>query len=409
MGVIKASILGADEFGFGSIALVALGCVMMRQCQTNTCPVGIATQDPKLRSYFPGEPDHLVKFFEFLAAGVQSLLKRLNVSTLSELRSQTFRLQSDQLEVVLAADSNTSITHFKPRTYPAPSDRRYWQDAFTSLNSRQEYILQIKLKNTDRAFGAGLGGFLTKRFGALPTQVKIHAEGNAGPSFMAFTPRGMAANLTGSSEDYFGKGLSGAELTLRPKTGYERPNAVICGNVALYGATSGAAYIAGVAGERFAIRNSGAKVVVEGVGDNACEYMTGGSVIVLGEIGENFAAGMSGGVAFVLSAHRPSARRFNHEFIEVTPASPRELEFIRSELQQHLMRTASPKAAAYLNSFNHFSKEILRILPPGYKNEWYKHLEKSLGSNAKSAAYGHKGKLRLTSRRVEEVTHGNFQ
>ena len=338
--VVVAALLGADEFGFATAPLIVEGCVMMRKCHLNTCPVGIATQDPELRARFSGQPEHVVNYFFFVAEEVRELLARLGFRTMDEMIGRT-----DLLRVIAPSDNakaNTldlsALLHLAtPATLTRPDRvaRRYVRLrlhhseeegrlnkllldlAQPALENGERVKAAFPITNVDRAVGATLSGEIARRYGnvGLPDDtISIRFVGSAGQSFGAFAARGLSLELEGEANDYVGKGLSGGRLIVRhPRAAQFIPDqTVLVGNTVLYGATSGEAYFAGVAGERFAVRNSGAIAVVEGVGDHGCEYMTGGTVVVLGRVGRNFAAGMSGGMAFVLDEFGELERAVQH-------------------------------------------------------------------------------------------------
>ena len=329
--VIVGALLGADEYGFSTSPLIAAGCLMMRKCHLNTCPVGIATQDPVLRQRFKGTPEHVINYFFFVAEEVRGILSVMGFCTLNEIIGR-----SDLL------DKNEFLDHWKAKGldftkvfYVPEAERKemYWSEqqhhpledildkelikqAEPALQSKQPVQIEVPINNTNRSVGAMLSGEVVKKFGRteLPADtIKVKFTGNAGQSFGAFLKTGISFNLWGDANDYVGKGLSGGQLVVRPSadTAIQAENSIIVGNTVLYGATDGECYIRGVAGERFAVRNSGAIAVIEGVGDHGCEYMTGGVVVVLGKTGRNFAAGMSGGIAYVLDEDQSFASRCN--------------------------------------------------------------------------------------------------
>ncbi|OQP86279.1 glutamate synthase subunit alpha [Rhizobium rhizosphaerae] len=337
--VIIGALLGADEFGFATAPLIAAGCIMMRKCHLNTCPVGVATQDPVLRKRFKGTPEHVINYFFFVAEEVREILASLGFTKLDEIIGATDLLQKDEL-----------IAHWKSRgldfskifhKVEAPKEATYWTErqshpivdildrtliekAKPALESKTKVAFEVPIKNVDRSAGAMLSGALAKRWGAKGLKdntIDVTLTGTAGQSFGAFLARGITFRLIGDGNDYVGKGLSGGRIIVRPSEAavIVPEESIIVGNTVLYGATSGECYFNGVAGERFAVRNSGAIAVVEGVGDHGCEYMTGGVVVVLGQTGRNFAAGMSGGVAYVLDEAGDFARRCNMAMVELQP------------------------------------------------------------------------------------------
>jgi glutamate synthase (NADPH/NADH) large chain len=337
--VIIGALLGADEFGFATAPLIAAGCIMMRKCHLNTCPVGVATQDPVLRKRFKGTPEHVVNYFFFVAEEVREILASLGVRKLDEIIGQSELLEKERL-----------ITHWKSQgldfsrifhKVDAPKEATYWTErqnhpihdildrtliekAMPALESKTPTAFEVDIKNVDRSVGAMLSGEVAKRYGHKGLKddtITVRLNGTAGQSFAAFLARGITFDLVGAGNDYVAKGLSGGRIVVRPPETSKTVAAesIIVGNTVLYGAISGECYFNGVAGERFAVRNSGAVAVVEGVGDHGCEYMTGGVVVVIGQTGRNFAAGMSGGVAYVLDEEGDFARRCNMAMVELQP------------------------------------------------------------------------------------------
>jgi glutamate synthase (NADPH) large chain len=387
--VIIAALLGAEEFGFSTAPLVALGCVMMRVCHLNTCPVGIATQDPELRKRFTGRPEYVVNFFRFIAEEVREHLARLGFRTMQEMIGRVDRL-----------DVKPAVEHWKARGLdlssilyapPAPPDvpRRHvvpqdhgldrTLDATTLVPACREAIatkrpvsLSLPIRNVHRTVGTMLGYEITSRWGAagLPEDtIRVHFTGSAGQSFGAFVPHGITFVLEGDANDYWGKGLSGGKLIAYPPRAamFAPEENIIIGNVALYGATSGEAYVRGVAGERFGVRNSGAHAVVEGVGDHACEYMTGGRVVVLGRTGRNFAAGMSGGVAFVLDVDGQFHRRCNVDMVELERLGAADAALAGDLIDRHVACTGSAYAARILAAWHLMQARFVKVMPRDYK------------------------------------------
>ncbi|MGH7652764.1 MAG: glutamate synthase large subunit [Gemmatimonadaceae bacterium] len=394
--VVVAALLGADEFGFATAPLVVEGCVMMRKCHLNTCPVGIATQDPELRARFGGQPEHVVNYFFFVAEEVRELMARLGIRTMDEMIGRTELLRA--LESVDNAKANTldlsALLHLampSARTLPGRVVRRYVRLGLNrgeeesrlnrklvglgqpALEHRERVKEALPITNADRAVGATLSGEIARRYGnaGLPDDtVTFKFTGSAGQSFGAFAARGLSLELEGEANDYVGKGLSGGRLVIRhPRSAQFIPDqTVLIGNTVLYGATSGEAYFAGVAGERFAVRNSGAIAVVEGVGDHGCEYMTGGTVVVLGRTGRNFAAGMSGGVAFVLDEFQELEQHCNHGMIElgrVTDSAERDL--LRRLVENHVRYTGSARAKRELGQWDRALRNFVAVVPVEYR------------------------------------------
>jgi glutamate synthase domain-containing protein 2/glutamate synthase domain-containing protein 3 len=385
--VAIAALLGADEFGFSTAPLVAMGCILMRVCHLNTCPVGIATQDPVLRARFAGQPEHVVRYLFFVADELRELMAKLGFRTVDEMVGR-----SDRLEV------GPAIAHWKARGLDlrpllhrpdVPHAIRHEHDQDWSLLDR---VLDVKLlelarpalergervraelpiRNVDRTVGTILGSELSRRHGpdGLPEDtVELRFHGSAGQSFGAFCPKGMTLQVDGDTNDYCGKGLSGAKLVVRVPKGatFDPAENVITGNVALYGATSGEAYFQGVAGERFCVRNSGADAVVEGVGDHGCEYMTGGRVVVLGPTGRNFGAGMCGGFAYVLDLEGDFADRVNAERVDLEPLTPEDEVAIQRLVRRHFEYTRSQRAEEVLRKWNALAPKFVKVFPKDLK------------------------------------------
>ncbi len=408
--VVVAALLGADEFGFATAPLIVEGCVMMRKCHLNTCPVGIATQDPELRARFTGQPEHVVNYFFFIAEEVRELMARLGFRTMDEMIGRSDRLRalprSDHakantlnLSALLHLATPAAMTlidrierhHVKPR-------KRHWREvgnlnrallelARPALEGGERVQATLPITNAERAVGATLSGEIARRYGdvGLPEDtISFRFTGSAGQSFGAFAARGLSLELEGEANDYVGKGLSGGRLIVRhPRAAQFIPDqTVLVGNTVLYGATSGEAYFAGVAGERFAVRNSGAIAVVEGVGDHGCEYMTGGTVVVLGRTGRNFGAGMSGGIAFVLDEFGELERQCNTGMVElahVTDSAQRDL--LRRLVEQHARHTGSARAKRELGRWERAERLFVAVVPTEYR----KALERQAETDATNA------------------------
>ncbi|MGI8798827.1 MAG: glutamate synthase large subunit [Pseudonocardia sp.] len=383
--VIIAALLGAEEFGFATAPLVVSGCIMMRVCHLDTCPVGVATQNPELRKRFDGRPEYVVNFFRFIAQEVREHLAALGFRTMAEAIGQAELL-----------DTNAAVAHWKTRGLDLtpifhvpelpPDTPRHWvrdqdhgldkaldntliQLAEGALDAGEPVTLELPVRNVNRTVGTMLGYELTKRWGGegLPDNtIDVTLTGSAGQSFGAFVPRGITLRLVGDSNDYFGKGLSGGRLTLRPDpaASFAAEHNIIAGNVILYGATSGEVFIRGMVGERFCVRNSGALAVVEGVGDHGCEYMTGGRVVVLGKIGRNFAAGMSGGVAYVLDL---PAHRVNPEMVDLDPLTDTDRAELREAVERHYAETDSTVAHDLLTDWDDAVERFGKIMPKDFK------------------------------------------
>ena len=388
--VAIACMLGAEEFGFATAPLVTMGCVMMRVCNLDTCPVGVATQNPELRKRFRGKPEYVVNFMRFVAQELREHMAKLGVRTVDELvgRTDLLKKRDSPMNGRAAAVDLSAIlgnpytggayqTHFDPASvYDFKLEETVDQSVLLAqlggaLEEGRKRQIALNVTSTDRAVGTMFGSEITRLHGQGLEEdtFTVRCSGGGGQSFGAFLPRGLTLELEGDANDYLGKGLSGGRLVVYPpKTApFRAGDNVIAGNVALYGATSGMAFIAGQAGERFAVRNSGAAAVVEGVGNHGCEYMTGGRVVVLGETGENFAAGMSGGVAYVWDPRRDLYLRVNKELVSLEPvADAHDLEELRSLIALHTAATGSERGQAILADFEHNAENFKKILPKDY-------------------------------------------
>jgi glutamate synthase (NADPH/NADH) large chain len=395
--VVIGALLGAEEFGFSTAPLVTLGCVMMRVCDKNTCPVGVATQDPELRKRFSGDPQYVVNFMTFVAREVREYMAQLGFRTFDEMVGHSERIEMRRaIDHWKAHSLDFSRILFQPRI-PKTTLRTCQigqeHNLERSLDSTTliplcmpalEHSLpvhaEMPIRNVNRVVGTSLGSEVTRRYGAagLPEDtIDLHFRGSAGQSFGAFIPNGLTLTLEGDANDYLGKGLSGGKIVLYPdrESKFVAEDNIVTGNVALYGATSGEAYIRGIAGERFAVRNSGASAVVEGVGDHGCEYMTGGRVVVIGKTGRNFAAGMSGGVAYVLdesgeggAAGGGFERVCNKEMVQLFPLSdPDETAMIRRLIDRHVEYTGSTRARALLDDWQTTVSRFIRVVPNDYR------------------------------------------
>ncbi|ACL64221.1 Glutamate synthase (ferredoxin) [Anaeromyxobacter dehalogenans 2CP-1] len=388
--VVIGALLGAEEFGFATAPLVVLGCVMMRACHLNTCPVGVATQDPRLRAKFTGDPAHVVTFMRFIAQEVREYMADLGYRTIEEMVGRSERLEMRRaVDHWKARNLDFSRILFKPtvpkhygRTCQIPQDHGIDKTldatvlldlARPAIESRQPVRATLAIRNTNRVVGTMVGSEITRRHGpaGLPDDtIRLHFQGSAGQSFGAFVPPGMTLLLEGDANDYVGKGLSGGRVVVFPprQAGFVPEENVIIGNVAFYGATAGEAFVRGIAGERFCVRNSGVSAVVEGVGDHGCEYMTGGKVVVLGPTGRNFAAGMSGGVAYVLDADGAFARRCNRDMVTLGPvADPQEAAQVRALVEKHAALTESGHARRLLDDWAGTLKRLVRVMPNDYR------------------------------------------
>ncbi len=387
--VAIACLLGAEEFGFSTAPLVASGCIMMRACHLNTCPVGIATQDPELRKNFKGKPEHVINFMYFVALELREIMARLGFRTIDEMVGQSQKLNMNKaIDHYKAQGIDLSKILYKPEvpdyvdTYNTKKqdhglenvlDFKIVSKAHTAIYRKDPQHLEFKINNTNRSVGAILSNEISKIHGAngLPEDtLSIFFKGTAGQSFGAFATRGLFLKVIGNCNDYFGKGLSGGKLIAQvPKEAtFKADENIIIGNVALYGAVTGEAYINGVAGERFCVRNSGATAVVEGIGDHGCEYMTGGEAVVLGEFGRNFAAGMSGGIAYLFSDDGTfDDKKFNLEMVELEDLTEKDQLRVNELLNNHLDYTNSSRAASILEDWNINKKKFIKVMPTDYK------------------------------------------
>jgi glutamate synthase domain-containing protein 3 len=384
--VVIAALLGAEEFGFATTPLIAMGCIMMRKCHLNTCSVGIATQDPALRKHFQGQPEHVINFFFFIAEQVRQYMAQMGFRKVDEMVGRFEML-----------DVRPAVDHWKARGLdlsailyapPVPGrvarhcihkqdhgleqalDHELIKQAKPALETRTPVEVTLPIRNVHRAVGTMLSGEIARRYGSdgLPADtIRVKFNGSAGQSFGAFLASGVTLTLEGDANDYTGKGLSGGRLVVYPpkNAGFAAEENILIGNVVLYGATSGEAFFNGVAGERFAVRNSGATAVVEGVGDHGCEYMTRGTVVVLGACGRNFAAGMSGGIAYVFDEHSDFAEvRCNQNSVDLEPlADPNDVQHVRDLITNHAELTGSSRARWILENWTEALPRFIKIYP----------------------------------------------
>ena len=387
--VAIAAMLGAEEFGFATAPLVTMGCVMMRVCNLDTCPVGIATQNPELRKRFRGKPEYVKNFMLFIAEELREYMSKLGVRTVDELVGRSDLLMSsdraDERNVILDKIINNpyidmpqnKVKYHEKNVYDFQLEKTVDMTVLMkklgpALEKKQKKSVELDVGNTDRSVGTIFGSEITKRYGETlddDTYI-VKCNGAGGQSFGAFIPKGLTLELVGDSNDYFGKGLSGGKLIVYPprSVSFKHEDNIIIGNVALYGATSGKAFINGVAGERFAVRNSGAVAVVEGVGDHGCEYMTGGKVVVLGTTGKNFAAGMSGGVAYVLDMDNDLYKRLNKEMISIESVTDKyEVSELKQLIMDHVNYTNSDIGKKILDDFENYLPKFKKIIPKDYK------------------------------------------
>ncbi|MGI9603123.1 MAG: glutamate synthase-related protein, partial [Acidimicrobiales bacterium] len=387
--VIIAALLGGEEFGFATAPLVVSGCIMMRVCHLDTCPVGVATQNPELRAKFTGSPEFVVNFFEFIAEEVRELLAELGFRTLAEAighvecldtsaaidhwKASGLDLTPILYQPELPADAELHQTTGQDHGLDRALDNQIIELAAPALEDAQPVTLDLAIRNVNRTVGTMLGYELTKRYGGagLPDDtVVINFTGSAGNSFGAFVPNGVTLRLVGDANDYTGKGLSGGRIIVRPSddAAFVAEDNVIAGNVILYGATGGEVFLRGLVGERFCVRNSGALAVVEGIGDHGCEYMTGGRAVILGPTGRNFGAGMSGGIAYVLDDNGTFDSRVNHEMVDLGPLDDDDVTFVRDAIERHQKETDSAVAGRLLADWpTTQAGRFVKVMPRDYK------------------------------------------
>ena len=389
--VAIAALLGAEEFGFATAPLVTMGCVMMRVCNLDTCPVGVATQNPELRKRFTGKPEYVINFMRFIAQELREYMAKLGVRTVDELvgRTDLLKVKDDPTSSRAATLDLSSVLYnpyakekkgmiFNPKKVydfeleKTLDERVLVKQLLPALEKGQKRSIEVDVTNTDRTFGTIFGSEITRRYpdGLPEDSFVIQCKGAGGQSFGAFIPKGLTLELTGDSNDYFGKGLSGGKLVVCPPNGikFKADENIIIGNVAFYGATSGKAFIGGVAGERFCVRNSGVRAVVEGVGDHGCEYMTGGCVVVLGQVGKNFAAGMSGGIAYVLDMDSRLYMKVNKDMVNIERVTDKyDVQELKSMIQEHVSYTNSEIGKKILDNFGEYLPKFKKIIPEDYE------------------------------------------
>jgi len=396
-----ATLLGAEEWGVATAALIVEGCIMMRKCHMNTCPVGVATQDPELRKRFTGDPDHVVRFFEFITEELREIMSELGYRTINEMVGQVDALSMrenihhwkyknlDLSDVLYKEPAEPGVglyqTEAQDHLLADVLDWKLLAAAQPALLERKKIVADFSIKNTDRTTGTIVSNEITKVYKAegLPEDtIHFTFKGTAGQSFGAFNTKGVTLELEGDANDYFGKGLSGAQLIVYPdkKASFIPEENSIIGNVALYGATSGIAFIRGKAGERFAVRNSGASVVVEGVGDHGCEYMTGGTAVILGATGRNFAAGMSGGIAYIYDVQNNFESMCNKEMVDLDPVQGEDVPLLKNLIQQHFDKTKSSVAKFILADFDHQLINFIKVFPRDYKKALQLQKEKMIAA-----------------------------
>ena len=385
--VIMMALLGAEEFSFGTAPLIVLGCVMMRKCNLNTCPMGVATQDPKLRAHFRGHYKYVINYFTFLAQEVREYLAQMGARSLNEIVGHTELIVPrheqggtkaaalDFSRLLFKEQGDTTLYHTKEQKHDLNDvlDQQLIRGAQRAITDGEEVNLDFAIKNTDRAVGAMLSGMIAEKYGnaGLPDKtVNVKFKGSAGQSFGAFLTHGVDFKLEGECNDYFAKGLSGRRVSILPpiRSNFAAEDNIIAGNTGLYGATGGELYVNGKVGERFGVRNSGAIAVIEGAGDHCCEYMTGGRVVVLGETGRNFAAGMSGGVAYVWDKNHNFDYFCNMDMVEINLVDDSSYRKELHELiRQHYLYTGSKLARTMLDDWNRYVEDFIQVVPIEYK------------------------------------------
>jgi glutamate synthase (NADPH/NADH) large chain len=415
--VAVAALLGADEYGIATGALIASGCIMMRKCHLNTCPVGIATQDPELRKKFKGKPEHVVNYMLFVAEELRNIMSKLGIRTMEEMIGRSDLLVKnkavnhwkanglDLSRILYKPDMGPDVATYHSETQDhgleKALDHELISKAKPALEKGNTVKIETAVRNTNRTFGAMLSGVIAEKFGQrglADDTINIKAKGSGGQSFGAFLSKGITIELEGDANDYLGKGLSGGHIIVYPPKAstFKADENIIIGNVALYGAIDGECYFNGIAGERFAVRNSGATAVVEGVGDHCCEYMTGGVVVVLGATGRNFAAGMSGGIAYVLNESQDFDKRCNMAMVDLEPISDEDkmledhghqrgdLEThgrvdimgdmtgydalrLRKLIENHIHYTNSGRAREIIDNWDNFLPKFVKVMPVDYR------------------------------------------
>ena len=387
--VAIAAMLGAEEYGFATAPLVTMGCVMMRVCNLDTCPVGVATQNPELRKRFKGKPEYVVNFMKFIAQELREYMAKLGIRTVDELvgRADLLKVKENvtaghapevNLDKIINADfANERVQYNKKNVYDFKLDQTkdvtvLLKKLGKALDAKKAASVEVDVNNLDRSFGTIFGSEITKKYNDTldDDMYVVKCNGAGGQSFGAFIPKGLTIELTGDSNDYLGKGLSGGKIVVKPpkESKFKQDENIIIGNVALYGATSGSAYINGVAGERFCVRNSGATAVVEGVGEHGCEYMTGGRVVIIGKVGKNFAAGMSGGVAYVLDENNDLYMKTNKELVSTEELSNKyDVQELKKTLEEHVKYTNSVRGKEILENFEEYLPKFKKIIPYDYK------------------------------------------
>ena len=391
--VVIACLLGAEEFGFATAPLITMGCIMMRKCHLNTCPVGIATQDEELRKKFTGQPEHVINFFFLMAEEIREIMAKLGYKTMEEMVGQTQHLEvntrgmhykSRGLDLTpiltpayeLNPKASTRNTSRQDHRLDQAKDNEIIQLAKPALDDGTPVVIESEINNLNRTFGTMLSYHVSKKYGkdGLPDDtIQIKLKGHGGQSFGFTLAKGITATIEGDANDYTGKGLSGGKIAVYPapsvtESGFLAENNVVVGNVCLYGATSGKAFFRGKSGERFCVRNSGALAVVEGCGDHGAEYMTGGRLVILGDTGRNFAAGMSGGIAYIYDPHGKFPERCNMGLVGLEAVnSSEEIEELQSYIQEHVAMTGSAVGKAMLDNWDAHVNKFVKVMPHDYK------------------------------------------
>jgi glutamate synthase (ferredoxin) len=384
--VVIGALLGADAYGFATAPLVALGCILMRVCHLNTCPVGIATQDKELRKRFQGKPEHVERYLIYVAEDARLIMSKLGFRTFDEMIGRVEKLKMladvshwkakgiDLSDLLVRPDVPHDIRHTGEQDHGLEHalDNRLLELAEPALERGEAVEINLPIENINRTVGTILGSDVTRKYGAegLPEDtIRLNFKGSAGQSLGAWLPRGITINVAGDANDYVGKGLSGGKIIIRVPDGanFHPGENIIAGNVLLYGATGGEAYFHGVVGERFCVRNSGAETVVEGVGDHGLEYMTGGKAVIIGPTGRNFAAGMSGGIAYVLDEAGDFASKVNNKAVDFDPLDEGDVEYLQRSLRRHFQHTRSEKADEILRKWDKFAPKFVKLVPQDYK------------------------------------------
>ncbi|MBW2294074.1 MAG: glutamate synthase subunit alpha, partial [Deltaproteobacteria bacterium] len=384
--VVIGALLGADAYGFATAPLVAIGCILMRVCHLNTCPVGIATQDKELRKRFKGKPEHVERYLIYVAEDARRIMAKLGFRSVDEMVGHADRLEMvpgishwkakgvKLDDLLVRPDVPYDIRHTGEQDHglELALDNQLLELAAPALERAEAVEINLPIKNTNRTVGTILGSDVSLKYGpdGLPEDtIRLNFTGSAGQSLGAWLPSGITIDVVGDANDYVGKGLSGGKIIVRvPESATFNPGSnIIAGNVLLYGATGGEAYFQGVVGERFCVRNSGAETVVEGVGDHGCEYMTGGRAIIIGPTGRNFAAGMSGGVAYVLDQAGDFLSKVNNTAVDFDPLEANDVEIIQRSLRRHFQYTRSSKADEILRKWNKFAPMFVKLVPQDYK------------------------------------------